>query len=281
MQSRLISGLCLVLSFLCSFAQRVNEHGLKMVSEIEVFDLRDDRDCSVKFEYNSKGNLIGTKCYGYNFDTEKFGIKNEYRLTNGRLYYKDYEEGGNVYKYDFELDWNNHITRKTETATAGQDVGSKWEWNYSYEFSPLSNEYYISKVIRREWNTNTQTKTYVFLNEACVGEYELSEGCVLNKGKQYVIDKSQINDTNLSLLDFFIYGLRLTHGHYLSLTEWMGFHNRYMPDTDDSKYYKYEYLYDKDGNLSEVRLYGWGKWEKLNGNYGWGIKKSIKLTYLY
>lgn len=121
----------------------------------------------------------------------------------------------------------------------------------------------------------------MFLNEACVGEYELSEGCVLNKGKQYVIDKSQINDTNLSLLDFFIYGLRLTHGHYLSLTEWMGFHNRYMPATDDSKYYKYEYLYDKDGNLSEVRLYGWGKWEKLNGNYGWSIEKSIKLKYLY
>lgn len=267
---------------LCSFAQRVNEHGLKMVSEVEIYNLPKGVDCNLKFEYNSKGNLIGIKCYGFNHKTEKHGLMNEYLFSNGRLIFKDYEEDGNYYKYDFEFDWNNNITRITVTPTAGQDVGSKWEWSYSYEPNPLNNSYYLCRKVMREWNTNTQTKTFVFTYERC-WEYELRDGCVVSEGSNGLIDKSRANDTNLSLLSFFENGIGVSGSllNYIFLIEWMGCHNHYMPITDDSKYYRYEYIYDEKGNMSEVFLYEWGKWEKLNGEWGWGIKRSIKLKYLY
>ncbi|MBD5353041.1 MAG: hypothetical protein HDR86_09495 [Bacteroides sp.] len=265
---------------LSSYAQQVNEHGLKMVSEVELYD--NGLNYDLKFEYSSKGNLIGIKCYGHNFETEKYELKYEYRLTNGRLIFKDYEEDDNIYKYDFDLDWNNHITRITYTAIAGQDLGSKWEMSYSYEPNPLNNSYYLCRKVMREWNTNTQTKTFVFTYERC-WEYELRDGCVVNKDSEEIINKERINDTNLSIwgrlpsLNMFSCGIE----RCLYLTEWMGKHNRYMPIADNSKYDKYKYLYDEDDNLSEVYLYEWGKWEKYNGEYGWGIKRSVKLKYVY
>lgn len=267
-----------------SFAQRVNEHGLKMVSEVKLYSLKGGIDCNLKFEYNSTGSLIGVKCYGHNNLTEKYGLKNEYRLNNGRLIFKDYEADWNIYQYEFEFDWNNHITRITETPIKGQDVGSKWEMNYLYDFDTNTNSYYLSKETLREWNTNTITNTYVFLSDHCFGEYELRDECVLRKRVDYVIDKCKVNDTNLSLLDFLIYGgISISNGieRYLSITEWIGKHNKYLVDTDNPKYHRYEYVYDKQGNLLEAYLYDWGKWEKYDGNYGWGIQRSIKLKYLY
>lgn len=265
-----------------SFAQRVNEHGLKMVSEVELYNLPSGVDCNLKFEYSSKGNLIGIKCYGFNHKTEKYGLMNEYQLRNGLLVFKDYEDDWNIYQYDFEFDWNNNITRIIVTPTKGQDVGSKWEWSYSYDLNSLTNSYYCCKKNMREWNTNTQTKTFVSTYERCY-EYELRDGCVISKGSNGLIDKSRVNDTNLSLLSFFRNGVGVSGSllNYIDLTEWMGFHNQYMPITDDSKYYRYEYIYDEKGNMSEVFLYEWGKWKKLNSELGWGIQRSIKLKYLY
>lgn len=282
---KVIIMLVLMLFPFSIYAQRVNEHGLKMVSEVELYSLKDGIDCNLKFEYNSDYHLIGVKCYGYNFKTEKYGLKNEYRLSNGRLIFKDYEEDGNIYKYEYEFDWNNHITRITETPIKGQDVGSKWEMNYLYDFDTSANSYYLSKKTQREWNTNTITNTYVFVSEHCFGEYELRDGCVLNKKiVDYEIDKRKVNDTNLSLLNFLRFGgIGVSAGceRYLSITAWLGCHNAYMPDTDNPKYHRYEYVYDKQGNLLEAYLYEWGKWKVYDGNYGWGIQRSIKLKYLY
>lgn len=274
--TRLRVILVLLLLFPISiYAQRVNEHGLKMVSEVELYNLPNGVDCNLKFEYNSKGNLIGIKCYGYNHKTEKHGLMNEYQLRNGLLLFKDYEEDGNHYKHDFEFDWNNNITRITVIPTAGQDVGSKWEWSYSYDLNPLTHSYHLCKEVMREWNTNTQTKTFVSTYERC-REYELRDGCVVSEGSKVLIDKSRVNDTNLSLLSFFENGIGVSGSllNYIDLTEWMGCHNRYMPITNDSKYYRYEYIYDEKGNMSEVFLYEWGKWKKLNGEFGWGIQRN-------
>lgn len=52
------------------FAQRVNEHGLKMVCEVEIFDWELDK---ILFEYNEQNRLIGMTVYkDWNWSKAKY-----------------------------------------------------------------------------------------------------------------------------------------------------------------------------------------------------------------
>lgn len=243
MQSRLIAVLCLVLSSLCSFAQRVNEHGLKMVSEVEIFDWELDK---IIFKYNEQNRLIGMTVYkDWNWDKAKFNAKTytpnyklyaEYNIKNGKMTCKRYDEEYSNPLYDFKFDEWGHIVSFKEKCLGGCQGDDFVEYEYEYSYDDR---------MKRYVSTDGWFRHFVDIRE----------------GKNLNFDTK--NDTNISIWWILTFdNCEYLVDYYFMISEWMDCINDYMlkPTWNKQKEYayndnQYEYYYDSRGNLIEVREY--------------------------
>lgn len=267
MQSRLIAVLCLVLSSLCAHAQRVNEHGLKMVSEVEIFDWELDK---IILKYNEQNRLIGMTVYkDWNWDKAKFDAKTyapnyelyaDYNIKGSKMVCKRFDKEYSNPLYDFKFDEFGHIVSFKEKYSDGYVV----EQGYGY--------------------------TYDDRMKRNVSDWEQFQA--IRNGKR--IDKTHRNNTNIAIwwiLDFD--NCEYSVDYYFLISEWVDCINDYMlkPTWDKQKEYayndnQYEYDYDSRGNLIEVREYEQFETatiEVVDGvkhRYPYTVNTTIKIKYL-
>lgn len=301
MQSRLIAVLCLVLSFLCSFAQRVNEHGLKMVSEIEYLE-KGRATYQFKFKYNDENKLTRMTVYQkwiYSDDElnrlhdmtphdrkehlEEYPIEpklyRDFIKTSEGLTVKDYDfYNYSPLRWEVAFDCYDNICKISEFEEFEPGAIKREEFNIEYERDGLDNTFRLSRYSDTETSKRKGQKSWYGTTVGTLyKEFYHKDGFLIigdgsKLGKDYTIDYNHINDTNMNLL-YFIVGTGLLP-NYFSITEWLPCRSKYF--IDESVYWKdndtqqYHYRYDTKGNLIEI--------ERIFQNY---LNKKISIKYLY
>lgn len=261
----------IIFSTFYSFALRVNEHGLKMVSEVEIFDWELDK---IILTYNEQNRLVGMSVYkDWNWDkavydaktyTPNYELYAEYNIKDGKMVCKRYDEEYSNPLYDFKFDELGHIVSFKEKYLQPWLDGEVAEYEYDYTYD----ERMKRKVC--DWDRFSD----------------------IRNGKN--IDLTHRNDTNIAIwwiLDF--PNCEYLVDYYFSISDWVDCINDYMlkPTWDKQKGNayndnQYEYDYDSKGNLIEVREYEQHETARIkviNGvehRYPYRVDTTIKIKYL-
>lgn len=273
---RVFTTISLLISLnLTTFAQRINEHGLKMVREVEVFDWELDK---IILKYNEQNRLVGMTVYkDWNWSKSKcdaqtyipnYELYAEYNIKDGKMICKRYDEEYRDPLYDFKFDEWGHITSFKEKPSAAWLKGEIFEYEYDYSYDERMKRH---------------VSTYGWFGDFA----DIREGKNLNF--------DIMNDTNISLWWILRFdNCEYSVDYYFMLSEWIDCINDYMlkPTWDKQKEYaycdnQYEYDYDSNGNLIEVREYNQyltTNIEVVNGvehKFPYTVDTTIKLKYLY
>ena len=191
----------IICSTLCSFAQRLNEHGLKMVSEIEY--LRDARKGTIynyKFSYDDNNRLSRMTIY-----------------KDGKLFRDFVKTDDGIAATDLGTDTQRPMTWEVEYDGYGNiscivmceefDAGiiTKNEIKYFYKWDDKEKAFCLNKSI---WTQTTKEKGQTSWHGDSVGSIETTDikiidGFILTGKENYVIDYNRPNDTNIDLNCFF------------------------------------------------------------------------------
>ena len=109
----------------CSFAQRVNERGLKCVSEVEMSGRQASNQRYV-FEYFDDLRLKSMSVYYGNV------LRHKFTLNNGVLTRKSYDYTDSDCEWAYEMDVYGNIARITMTCIGSDGSGYKTEHTYTY-----------------------------------------------------------------------------------------------------------------------------------------------------
>lgn len=266
----------LVSSVFSLYSQRVNERGLKCVSEIKMAGRQTSNQRYV-FEYFDDLKLKSMSVY--------YGDKlyHTFTMNNGVLTRKSYDSPDSDCEWVYDMDVYGNVTRITMTCIGSDGSGFKTEHTYTYaqserhpwrnviedneiEFARLSR----TKPFRRNNNDNIRKFEYrdgiiwdVTYRERFPNEY--TDKIFNNLKKRYNFNVK--NDTNI---DFWqLWFPRTTNITIVALTEWLCLRPDYLMDFEGD-YINYYYEYDNKGNL--IRIV-----EK----HGDCIMKEVNIKYLY
>lgn len=262
---RIVVLIILLIPFISS-AQRVNEHGLKMVREVEVFDWELDK---IILTYNEQNRLVGMTVYkDWNWSKSKcdartyvpnYELYAEYNIKDGKMICKRYDEEYRDPLYDFKFDEWGHITSFKEKPSAAWLKGEIFEYEYDYSYDERMKRH---------------VSTYGWFGDFA----DIREGKNLNF--------DIMNDTNISLWWILRFdNCEYSVDYYFMLSEWIDCINDYMlkPFWDN----QYEYKYDSSGNLIELienEQYTFVQIEVKDGKeyrYPYSVDTTIKLKYIY
>lgn len=247
------------------YAQRINEYGQKIISEILIvheYEGEELRNNTKKYVYTYSDDLKlkGLKYYLTGFDVReghivKDDLQEEFILNNNALTRKShvYEYSDMKWEYDFDLYGN--IAKITEYSYGSDGSVAKYEYNYTYEYSKEHNWWQMVGSGWTEWYKPQNGKCFYKQELAPYWEYCYIDGIRYDKGvSQRGIEHRREhfnfnikNDTNIDLYrivdrnDIFI---------GIEATEWNRSRNEYLRN---EKYCSpYEYKYDNN-NLIEIR----------------------------
>lgn len=261
---------------LTSFGQRMNEHGLKMVSEIEFFQ-PDYTHVFIKFKYDEKGKLIRMSVYGTSH------LYRDFIKTADGLEVKDYGSY-NFSSLKWETTFGSHGNISSIAVFDEFAPGAimKNEFNFFYEKDGMGTPYRLSRYSNTEtskrkgqssWHGTSVGTLYteIYYKDGFLMDGYLSE---FERYKKF-IDYNHVNDTNINL-PYFFYQIGPTNFlsmQYFTITEWLPCRSKYFIDKKAylGDYINYKYEYDKDGNLISVE-------ERLRDGY---LKKKLTVKYLY
>ena len=268
----------LVSSVFSLYSQRVNERGLKCVSEIEMAGRQTSNQRYV-FEYFDDLKLKSMSVY--------YGDKlyHTFTMNNGVLTRKSYDSSDSDCEWVYDMDVYGNVTRITMTCLGSDGSGFKTEHTYTYaqserhpwrnviedneiEFARLSR----TKPFRRNNNDNIRKFEYrdgiiwdVTYRERFPNEY--TDKIFNNLKRRYNFNVK--NDTNI---DFWqLWFPRTTNITIVALTEWLCLRPDYLMDWKDG-YFEYVYEYDTIGNLIKITD------KSTDTNC---IDKEVKIKYLY
>lgn len=271
---RIILTIICTIASLCSFAQRVNERGLKCVSEIEMSGRQTSNQRYV-FEYFDDLRLKSMSVYHGNV------LYYTFTMNNGVLTRKDYDNFGCEWNYDMDVYGN--VARITMTCIGSDGSGFKNEHTYTYaqsESHPWRNVIEDNTI---EFARLSRTKPFRRNNNDDVHKFEYRDGIMQDVTfreifpKEYTEERfnrlktkynfSVKNDTNI---DFWqLWEPKTSNETIIALTEWLCLRPDYLMN-DVASHYEYEY--DNDGNLIRIIDRSWDM------KY---IYKEIKIKYLY
>ena len=243
-----------IFSSLHLFAQRVNEYGQKVISEILIIH-----------EYEGEELKNNTKKYIYTYsdDLKLKGLKyywgddlqEEFTLVNDALIRKQYSYANDGVKYEYDFDLYGNIAKITEYSYGSDGSVAKYEHNYTYEYSKEHNWWQMVGSGWTEWYKPKNSKCFYKQEVAPYWEYCYIDGIrydkgVSQKGIEYRREDFNFNiknDTNIDLYrivdrnDIFI---------GIEATEWKRSRNEYLKK--GFSWSPYEYKYDND-NLIEIQ----------------------------
>lgn len=259
-----------------SFAQRVNERGLKCVSEFEMSG-RQASNQQYVFEYFDDLKLKSMSLY--------YGDKlyHTFTMNNGVLTRKSYDYTDSDCEWVYDMDVYGNIARITMSCIGSDGSGYKTEHTYTYaqsernpwrqivedntiEFSRLSR----AKPFRRnnnDWNLKFDYRNGIIWDVTYNYRHSDSDN---DKSFGYAAKRFNFNVKNDTNIDFWqLWATRTTNETIVALTEWLCLRPDYLMDFEGD-YINYYYEYDNKGNLIRI--------VEKHGNC---IMKEINIKYLY
>lgn len=266
---------CFFLFSLQSFAQRLNERGLKCVSEFEISGREYDGYRYV-FEYFDDLKLKAMYVYSENT------LKHKFTMNNGVLTRKSYDYIDSDSEWVYDMDVYGNVTRATRTCIAPDGSGFKTEHTYTYAQSERHPWRNVVEDREIEFARLSRTKPFRRNNNDDIRKFEYRDGIIYDVTfrEDYPEDYVNIfdrcakrfnfnvkNDTNI---DFWqLWSTRTTNGEIIALTEWLSLRPDYLMDFEGD-YINYYYEYDNKGNLIRI--------VEKHGNC---IMKEVNIKYLY
>lgn len=273
---QLVLAFFMFLTVFCSFAQRVNERGLKCVSEFEMSGRQASNQRYV-FEYFDDLKLKSMSLY--------YGDKlyHTFTMNNGVLTRKSYDYTDSDCEWVYDMDVYGNIARITMTCIGSDGSGYKTEHTYTYaqsernpwrqivedntiEFSRLSR----AKPFRRnnnDWNLKFDYRNGIIWDVTYNYRHSDSDN---DKSFGYAAKRFNFNVKNDTNIDFWqLWATRTTNETIVALTEWLCLRPDYLMDFEGD-YINYYYEYDNKGNLIRI--------VEKHGNC---IMKEINIKYLY
>lgn len=266
----------IVLFSLQSFAQRVNERGLKCVSEFEISGREYDGYRYV-FEYFDDLKLKSMLVYSENT------LKHKFTMNNGVLTRKSYDYTDSDCEWVYDMDVYGNVARITMTCIGSDGSGFKTEHTYTYaqsERNPWRNVVEDNEI---EFARLSRTKPFRRNNNDDIRKFEYRDGIIwevthreqfpneyTDKRFNSVAQRFNFNVKNDTNIDFWqLWFPRTSNETIVALTEWLSLRPDYLMDFEGD-YINYYYEYDNKGNLIRI--------VEKQGNY---IMKEIKIKYLY
>ena len=268
----------LVSSVFSLYSQRVNERGLKCVSEIEMSGRQTSNQRYV-FEYFDDLKLKSMSVY--------YGDKlyHTFTMNNGVLTRKSYESPDSDCEWVYDMDVYGNVTRITMTCLGSDGSGFKTEHTYTYAQSERhpwrnvveDNEIEFSRLSRAEpfrrnnndWNLKFEYRDGIIWDVTYRERFpnEYTDKIFNNLKRRYNFNVK--NDTNI---DFWqLWSTRTSNVTIVALTEWLSLRPDYLMDWKDG-YFEYVYEYDTIGNLIKITD------KSTDTNC---IDKEVKIKYLY
>ena len=266
----------LVSSVFSLYSQRVNERGLKCVSEIEMSGRQTSNQRYI-FEYFDDLKLKSMSVY----HGDK--LYHTFTMNNGVLTRKSYDYTDSDCEWVYDMDVYGNVTRITMTYIATDGSGFKTEHTYTYAQSERNPWRHVIEDNEIEFVRLSQTESFRRNNNDFVRKFEYRNGIIwdvtyrekhpnayTNKKFNSVAQRFNFsikNDTNIDFRQlWFPMTTNITH---IALTEWLCLRPDYLMDFEGN-YIKYYYEYDNKGNLIKI--------VEKHGNY---IMKDININYLY
>lgn len=258
------------------FAQRVNERGLKCVSEIEMSGRQTSNQRYV-FEYLDDLRLKSMSVYYGNVLYDKF------TMNNGVLTRKSYDYTDSDCEWVYDMDVYGNVARITMTCLGSDGSGFKTEHTYTYAQSERhpwrnvieDNEIEFARLSRAEpfrrnnndWNRKFEYRDGIIWDVTYNYRHSDSDN---DKSFGYAAKRFNFNVKNDTNIDFWqLWDPRTTNITIVALTEWLCLRPDYLMNDVGSHY---EYEYDNDGNLIKITDRSWDM------KY---VYKEVKIKYLY
>lgn len=235
-----------------SFAQRLNEHGLKMVSEIEYSDKLGGGSCHLTFKYDDHDRLAQMSVY------QDGKLYRDFIKTSDGLAVKDYDDYNySPLRWEVAFDCYGNISKIFEYEEFEPGAIKRDEYQFFYERDGIGNPFRLSRYSHTETSKRKGQKAWYGTTVGTLyTEIFYKDGFIKAGYPQYFkryaenINYEHINDTHINLL-------RLCNfdGFYFTLTEWLPCRSKYFEKDHfmDSSENLYQYDYDAHGNLVEIR----------------------------
>ena len=275
MRKFLLAILFYIFAF-CSFAQRVNERGLKCVSEFEMSGRQASNQRYV-FEYFDDLKLKSMSVY--------YGDKlyHTFTMNNGVLTRKSYYSPDSDCEWIYDMDVYGNVARITMTCLGSDGSGFKTEHTYTYaqsERHPWRNVIEDNEI---EFARLSRTKPFRRNNNDDIRKFEYRDGIIwevthreqfpneyTDKRFNSVAQRFNFNVKNDTNIDFWqLWFPRTSNETIVALTEWLSLRPDYLMDFEGD-YINYYYEYDNKGNLIRI--------VEKQGDY---IMIEVNIKYLY
>ena len=266
----------LVSSVFSLYSQRVNERGLKCVSEFEMSGRQASNQRYV-FEYFDDLKLKSMSVY--------YGDKLYYTFTmnNGVLTRKSYYSPDSDCEWVYDMDVYGNVARITMTCIGYDGSGFKTEHTYTYaqsERHPWRNVIEDNEI---EFARLSREEPFRRNNNDDIRKFDYRDGIIWDvtynyrhsdsdndKSFGYAAKRFNFNVKNDTNIDFWqLWSTRTSNITIVALTEWLCLRPDYLMDFEGG-YINYYYEYDNKGNLIRI--------VEKHGNY---IMKEINIKYLY
>ena len=267
----------IVLFSLQSFAQRVNERGLKCVREFEVSGRGSYNGFRYVFEYFDDLKLKSMSVYVENT------LKHKFTMNNGVLTRKSYDYTDSDCEWVYDMDVYGNVARITMTCIGSDGSGFKTEHTYTYaqsERNPWRNVVEDNEI---EFARLSRTKPFRRNNNDDIRKFEYRDGIIwevthreqfpneyTDKRFNSVAQRFNFNVKNDTNIDFWqLWFPRTSNETIVALTEWLSLRPDYLMDFEGD-YINYYYEYDNKGNLIRI--------VEKQGDY---IMIEVNIKYLY
>ena len=268
----------LVSSVFSLYSQRVNERGLKCVSEIEMAGRQTSNQRYV-FEYFDDLKLKSMSVY--------YGDKlyHTFTMNNGVLTRKSYDSPDSDCEWVYDMDVYGNVTRITMTCLGSDGSGFKTEHTYTYAQSERHPWRHVIEDNEIEFARLSRAEPFRRNNNDNIRKFEYRDGIIwdvtyreqfpneyTDKRFNSVAQLFNFNVKNDTNIDFWqLWSTMTSNETIVALTEWLCLRPDYLMDWKDG-YFEYVYEYDNDGNLIKITDRSWDM------KY---VYKEIKIKYLY
>ena len=268
----------LVSSVFSLYSQRVNERGLKCVSEIEMSGRQTSNQRYV-FEYFDDLKLKSMSVY--------YGDKlyHTFTMNNGVLTRKSYESPDSDCEWVYDMDVYGNVARITMTCLGSDGSGFKTEHTYTYAQSERHPWRHVIEDNEIEFARLSRAEPFRRNNNDNIRKFEYRDGIIwdvtyreqfpneyTDKRFNSVAQLFNFNVKNDTNIDFWqLWSTMTSNETIVALTEWLCLRPDYLMDWKDG-YFEYVYEYDTIGNLIKITD------RRTDTNC---IDKEIKIKYLY
>ena len=247
----------LVSSVFSLYSQRVNERGLKCVSEIEMSGRQTSNQRYI-FEYFDDLKLKSMSVY----HGDK--LYHTFTMNNGVLTRKSYDYTDSDCEWVYDMDVYGNVTRITMICLGSDGRGFKTEHTYTYAQSERHPWRHVIEDNEIEFARLSRAEPFSRNNNDDIRKFEYRDGIIYDVTfrEDYPEDYVNIfdrcanrfnfnvkNDTNI---DFWqLWSTRTTNETIVALTEWLCLRPDYLMDWKEG-YFEYVYEYDTIGNLIKI-----------------------------